>query len=61
MSIPSGILVEEWGEKKVMTVAFMVALGGAFALALFPNYPVAIGSLFLIGSGMTMLQVANLN
>jgi len=58
MSIPSGIMVERFGEKKVMVWAFIVAFGGALSLALFPNYLIAILSLFLIGSGMAMLQVA---
>jgi len=41
-----------------MVAAFAVAFVGASILALFPNYLTAIGSLFLIGSGMAMLQVA---
>ncbi|MGD8428214.1 MAG: sugar MFS transporter [Balneolaceae bacterium] len=57
MSIPSGILIEKYREKKIMIAAFMVAFLGALILALFPNYLTAVGSLFLIGSGMAMLQV----
>ncbi len=58
MSIPSGILVEKYKEKKVMLWAFMVATAGALLFSLFPYYLVALISLFLIGSGMAMLQVA---
>ena len=58
MSIPAGLLVERFREKTVMMFAFFVAFLGALALALFPNYLMAVGSLFLIGSGMAMLQVA---
>lgn len=58
MSIPSGILVEKYKEKKVMLWAFMVATSGALLFSLFPYYLVALISLFLIGSGMAMLQVA---
>lgn len=58
MSIPSGLLIEKYQEKPVMVAAFGVAFVGASILALFPNYLTAIGSLFLIGSGMAMLQVA---
>lgn len=58
MSIPSGILIERFAEKKVMIAAFFVAFSGALLFALFPQYLVAVVSLFLIGSGMAMLQVA---
>lgn len=58
MSIPSGLLIEKYQEKPVMIAAFVVAFVGSSILALFPNYLTAICSLFLIGSGMAMLQVA---
>ena len=58
MSIPSGIWVERFGEQKVMIRAFEIAFIGALAFAMYPNYLVAVISLFLIGSGMAMLQVA---
>jgi len=58
MSIPSGILVEKYGAKKVMVLAFFIAFLGAFVFAYRPNYIIFIGSLFLIGTGMAMLQVA---
>ena len=57
-SIPSGILVEKYGEQKVMIWAFFISFLGALSLGLFPNYLMAILSLFLIGTGMAMLQVA---
>ena len=57
LSIPSGILIERIGPKKVMFIAFVIALAGAFTFAVFHNYLIAIISLFLIGSGMAMLQV----
>ncbi|MEQ8579530.1 MAG: sugar MFS transporter [Balneola sp.] len=58
MSIPSGILIEKYGEKKVMILAFLIAFSGALLFAVFPQYIVAVLSLFFIGSGMAMLQVA---
>lgn len=58
MSIPSGILVEKYGEKAVMVAAFFISFFGALLFALAPSFIVYIGSLFLIGSGMAMLQVA---
>ena len=57
MSIPSGMLIEKYNEKKIMVAAFMVAFIGSLILAVFPNYLSALGSLFLIGCGMAMLQV----
>ncbi|MBZ5858269.1 sugar MFS transporter [Flavihumibacter profundi] len=57
MSIPSGMLIERYKEKKVMVAAFFVSFFGALLLALFPNYLSAVLSLFLIGCGMAMLQV----
>jgi fucose permease len=58
MSIPSGMLVERYGEKPVMVGAFALAFLGALLFALFPTYLVAMSSLFMIGVGMAMLQVA---
>ncbi len=57
MSIPSGMLIEKYKEKKMMVVAFIVAFTGSLVLAVFPNYLSAVCSLFLIGCGMAMLQV----
>lgn len=57
MSIPSGMLIEKYNEKKMMIVAFVIALLGSLMLALFPNYLSAVFSLFVIGCGMAMLQV----
>jgi len=58
MSIPAGILVEGFGEKRVMLAAFLISFLGALSLAIFHNYLTAIFSLFVIGTGMAMLQVA---
>ena len=58
MSVPSGLLIEKYGEKPIMISAFIVASFGSIILALFPSYIAAIISLFFIGSGMAMLQVA---
>ncbi|MBC7349124.1 MAG: MFS transporter [Candidatus Aminicenantes bacterium] len=58
MSIPAGFLVEKYREKTAMLLAFTVAFSGALLFALVPNYLVATLSLFLIGLGMAILQVA---
>lgn len=57
MSIPSGLLVEKYREKKVLIWAFLLAFAGALLFALMPGFGVALLSLFLIGIGMAMLQV----
>jgi len=57
MSIPAGMLIEKYQEKKIMIAAFVVAFFGSLLLALIPNYLTAVLSLFLIGCGMAMLQV----
>jgi len=58
MSIPAGMLVERYKEKRVMLAAFLMALAGALFFASVPRFSVALTSLFLIGIGMAMLQVA---
>ena len=58
MSIPAGFLVERYSEKPVMICAFLGAALGSIGFALHPTYKVAFVSLFVIGIGMAMLQVA---
>lgn len=58
MSIPSGMLIERYGEKKVMIAAFAFSFLGAFLFAFSPSYAMYVVSLFFIGAGMAMLQVA---
>lgn len=57
MSIPSGLLVEKYGEKSVLIWAFFLAFFGALLFAVMPGFSIALLSLFLIGVGMAMLQV----
>ncbi|HVO73080.1 MAG TPA: MFS transporter, partial [Ignavibacteriaceae bacterium] len=58
ISIPAGMLIEKYREKSVMAAAFLLAGIGALFFALVPFFSVVIISLFLIGFGMAMLQVA---
>jgi len=58
ISIPAGILLEKYHEKKVMMAAFVIAAFGAFLFASIPVFSIAVISLFFIGFGMAMLQVA---
>ena len=57
MSVPSGLLVEKWGEKKMMILAFALAFVGAIVFALRPGFNIFVVSLFTIGTGMAALQV----
>ena len=58
MSIPAGMLLERYREKRVMVAAFALAFAGSLLFASIPTFAAALPSLFLIGLGMTMLQVA---
>ncbi|MDF1575555.1 MAG: MFS transporter [Bacteroidales bacterium] len=58
MSIPSGMFVQRYGEKRSLILAWILAFSGALIFSTFPKFPVFLGSLFLIGSGMALLQVA---
>ncbi|WP_192349223.1 MFS transporter [Algoriphagus sp. Y33] len=57
MSLPSGLLVERWREKPVLLLAFSLATLGALLFGFNPRFSSALGSLFIIGMGMAMLQV----
>jgi len=57
MSVPSGFLVEKWGEKRMMMLAFLLAFAGALLFALRPGFSVFLVSLFVIGTGIAALQV----
>ena len=58
MSIPSGMIVQKYDEKKSLVFAWVLAFTGALLFSLFPSFPVFLCSLFLIGCGMALLQVA---
>ncbi|GAB1452722.1 sugar MFS transporter [Draconibacterium sp.] len=58
MSIPAGILTEKYKEKKMITAAFILATAGALLFSFFPSFGIYLISLFLIGLGMAILQVA---
>jgi fucose permease len=58
MSVPAGMLTEKYREKKVITAAFALATAGALLFSFFPSFGIYLVSLFLIGMGMAVLQVA---
>lgn len=57
MSVPSGMMVQRYQEKISMIVAWALSTFGALLFAFVPKFPVFLISLFLIGSGMAILQV----
>lgn len=57
MSIPAGMIIERFGGKISLLIAFSLAFLGAGLFVLFPTYHVVLTSLFAIGLGMAMLQV----
>ncbi len=58
MSIPSGMIIQKYSEKKCLIAAWILAFLGALLFTVVPVFPVFLCSLFLIGSGMALLQVA---
>lgn len=58
MSIPSGMIVQKYDEKKSLVFAWILAFFGALLFSFFPVFPVFLCSLFFIGCGMALLQVA---
>ncbi|GLS24739.1 sugar MFS transporter [Marinibactrum halimedae] len=60
-SIPSGQLVKQLGYQKGMVIGLLVAACGCllfFPAASLQSYPVFLGALFVLASGITLLQVA---
>ena len=60
MSIPAGILVERFGEKPVILLAFALSFAGALLVAWLPGYHTALVSVFLIGVAMNDQHVGQL-
>jgi MFS transporter, FHS family, L-fucose permease len=58
MSIPAGILIEKFDEKPVLVASFILAFLGSALFISKPIYVIFLFSLFTIGIGMAMLQVA---
>lgn len=61
MSLPSGVLVERLGYKPGIVIGLLVA--GVGCLLFYPaaaarSYPFFLGALFVLASGITLLQVA---
>ncbi len=61
MSIPAGTLVERMGYKKGMILGFVLAAIGAFLFlpaAAYKAYGLFLGALFILATGIVLLQVA---
>lgn len=58
MSIPAGMMIQKYYEKKSLTIAWILSFSGALLFSVFPVFQVFLISLFLIGSGMAIMQVA---
>src|SRR5687768_10422603 len=43
MSIPAGLMVEKYGEKPVLLLAFFLAFLGALLFAIIPSFAIALG------------------
>lgn len=61
MAIPSGILLDKFGYKKGVIIALVIA--GIGSLVFYPaaslrSYPVFLTALFILASGITLLQVS---
>ena len=57
VSVPAGILIERVGPKRCLLLALATNAVAAAAFALHPSYWIAVPALFVIGTGMAMLQV----
>ena len=57
ISVPAGVLAESISIKGLTAGSFLLSFFGALLFVLYPSYWTAIPSLFVIGSGMAMLQV----
>ncbi len=56
MSIPAGLMIEKWGEKRVLLFGFLMPFIGSLLFAFLHTYQVLLCSCFIIGLGMAMLQ-----
>jgi fucose permease len=57
MSIPTGFLIEKFREKAILLVAFSISFAGAILFATNSTFVYALLSLFLMGTGVAMMQV----
>lgn len=62
LALPSSWVLEKTGMKKGMAIALMVMALGTFLFGKYAtdrNYPLSLAGLFIIGSGLSLLQTAS--
>jgi glucose/galactose transporter len=62
LALPSSWILEKTGMKKGMAIGLMVMAAGTFIFGRYAtqrNYPVSLTGLFIIGSGLSLLQTAS--
>jgi MFS transporter, FHS family, L-fucose permease len=57
-SVPGGVLMDKKGKKFLMLLSLAIVLAGEALPALTTGYALLVAAIFLIGIGMTLLQVA---
>lgn len=57
MSIPAGFLTERYSSRSLLTAAFLVIVLSCLMFVLFPTYGYFLGTLFVLGLCMAVLQV----
>ena len=57
MSIPAGMFLEKYGQRRLLILAFLMSFFGSTLFVLLPTFEIFLVSLFTIGSGMAILQV----
>ena len=58
-SFPQGILLDKYGNKKMFLFGIGLVFLGSILFAIFPEYIVGLFSLFVIGIGVTALQMVS--
>ena len=58
ISIPAGYMLEKFGSKFVIILAFIIGTVGSMIFSIHPNYFSYLATLFIVGICVAMLQVA---
>ncbi|HBM16497.1 MAG TPA: MFS transporter [Lentisphaeria bacterium] len=58
ISLPAGYMLEKYGAKFVITLAFVIGAIGSLIFAVHPNYMTYLIGLFIVGACVAMLQTA---
>lgn len=58
ISIPAGYMLEKYGAKFIIILAFVIGTIGSLIFSLHPNYLTYLAGLFIVGACVAMLQTA---